>query len=605
METQILIVFGILATAVLLFVTEWIRADLVAVLVTVSLAVSGILTPKEAFSGFSSNAVITIAALLVVGDGLVISGVVKRMSEHLQSLVKGRRLWMKLVGTAVPGLLSGFINIIAAISIFIPAILRLSRINKINPSKMLLPMAAAGLAGANLTLIGAAHNLIVNDLLRASGQEAFGFFEFTFLGGLILAAVLAYCVMTGKWLLPESKTQDEAADRRDGSDLLKTYGIETRLWEIRIEPGSPASGKTVHEIGFGRKYGLGVIVVRRKGAQLAVDNADFRLEDDDALALIGREDHVESLASENEGIMVMGRPDLQEKFSWSVFDIIDVVVPPRSKAVGQTLREIRYRKKTHLTAIALWREGQSIRTAVRDRALKPGDGILLFGTREAIRNFSPAPEFLWLTRPAREEAPPELRRLGPYALAIMAAIILTAAMNWLPVAVAALTGAAVLVMLGIFKRKKPYESIDWKTIVIVAGMYPVGLALEKSGAASQLAGVLENYAGGYGPAALMAGIALLSILLTQTMHNAVVAVIMTPIAIQTAASANVDPKAFAIAVIIGASATFLLPVGHPALMLVQEPGGYRTIDFFKFGIGLVVIVFAILMLVAPLLWPFQ
>lgn len=604
MDDQVLIVFAILGVAVLFFVTEWLRADLVAVLVTVSLVASGILTPEEAFSGFSSNAVIAIAALLVVGAGLVRSGVVKWISDRLQLLVRGSRIRMKLVTTAVPGILSGFINVIAAISIFIPAVMRLSRQNKINPSKLLLPMAAASLAGANLTLIGAAHNLVVNDLLGASGVETFQFFEFTFLGVVLLVAVLAYCMVTGKRLLPEREAEENASDRKDESDLLHTYGIGKRLWEIWIAEGSLASGKTVHEIGIGRQYGLGVVAVLRNDKHLSVESADFRLDDNDVLALIGREDHVEALASENEGIVVMGRPDMQNEFSWSVFDIVDVVVPPRSKAAGQTLRQMKYREKTRLTGIALWREGGPIRTAVRDEPLRPGDGILFFGTRDAVRHFSPAPCFTWLNPPAREEAPPELRRLGPVALAIMLVVILVAAMDWLSIAVAALAGAAGMVMVGILTPQKAYENIDWETIVIVAGMYPVGRALDKSGAASEVAGLLINYAGAYGPHAMMGGIALFSIILTQAMHNAVVAVIMTPVAIQAAVAANVDPKAFAIAVIVGASATFLLPVGHPALMLLKRPGRYANADYAKFGTGLIVIIFVVLMVVSPFLWSF-
>jgi di/tricarboxylate transporter len=604
LSLEILVIFAILAVAVFFFVTEWVRADVVAVLVTVSLAVSGILTPGEAFSGFSSDAVMAIAALLIVGSGMVRTGVVRWMSERLQGLIKGGRLRLKIAGTAVPGILSGFINIIAAISIFIPAVTRLSIQNKVNPSTLLLPMAAASLAGANLTLIGAAHNLVVNDLLGQSGAETFGFFEFTLVGVVILAAVLAYCVVAGRWLLPEGRKEDDKDDLGDESDLLHTYGIGQRLWEIWIAPGSSVSGKTVHEIGIGRKYGLGVIVVIRDGDHLSVDRPDFRVDDDDVLAVVGREDRLKALESANPGIVLMGRPKLQDEFSWSIFNIVDVAVPPRSKAAGQTLREMKIRKNTHLTGIAIWRDGKSIRTEVRDRPLQVGDGILLFGTREAVRNFAPAPDFVWLTPPAREEAPPELRHLGPFALAIMAAVILVAAMGWVPVAVAALAGAATMVILGILTPKKAYESIDWKTIVIVAGMYPVGQALDKSGAASAMAELLVNTAGIYGPHSLMAGIALFSILLTQAMHNAVVAVIMTPVAVQAAAAANVDPKAFAIAVIVGASATFLLPVGHPALMLVQRPGGYATMDYAKFGIGLIVIVFAIIILVPPFIWPF-
>ncbi len=624
MNADTIIIFSILGVAILFFITEWLRADLVAVLVTVALAVSGVLKPEEAFSGFASNAVIAIASLLVIGAGLVRSGVVKWLADRIQSLVKGNRFLLKTFSTGIPGVLSGFINIVAAVAIFIPAVLRLARQNDMQPSKLLLPMAATGLAGANLTLIGASHNLVVNDLLKESGADAFGFFGFTLLGAAIVVSVMVYHLLLGKWLLPEhgsnpdqGSNPDHGSNGSDGSDgsdgnsdgeeenLLETYQMEERLWEVVVRRESSAVGKSVNEIGIGEKYGLSVIMVIRNREQISVEDADFTLEAEDVLALGGRLERLHALTRDYDGLRVMGQPDPSEEFSWSLFDMVDLVVPPRSEAIGKTLREMDFRKKTGLTGIAIWRNGRPFRTDARDRTLEPGDGLLLFGDREDVREFKPEPDFLWINRPVRESSPPELRHLGPFALAIFMAVIVVAAMDWLSIAVAALFGAAAMVLIRVLTPAKAYESIDWRTIVLVAGMYPIGTALEKSGAASQIATLLTDSIGAYGPLALMAAIALLSILLTQAMHNAVVAVIMTPVAIQSANAMNFDPKGLAIAVIVGASATFLLPVGHPAVMLVQEPGGYTTRDYLKFGIGLVILVFGVLMGIAPLLWPLQ
>lgn len=605
MSTDSIVVLSILGVASVLFVTEWLRADVVALLVAVSLVMAGVLTPEAALSGFSSNAVIAIAALLVIGKAMVRSGVVGWLAERLHGVVRGSRLRLALVGTTAPGILSGVINIIAAVSIFIPAIQRLSRKTGVAPSRLLLPMAAACLAGANLTLIGASHNLVVNSLLDTAGVEGFGFFEFTPFGVVLFAAVVLYCLIPGRWLLPREGGDGAISDRPEGPDLLELYGIEESLWEIWIAPGAAAVGETVGTLRVGRGYGLAPVIVLREERQLSVESDDFRLEANDVLAVIGRAEQVDALAAATEGVVVLGRPDLDDEFSWTVFQLAEVTVPPRSDAVGKSLRELELRHDTQLSGIALWRQGRPVRAGVQGESLCAGDGVLLFGTREAVRRFDPAPHFLWVTRPAEAEAPPKLRKLGPVALGVLLLVIAVAALGWLPVSVAAATGAAVVVIAGILSPRRAYRSIDWKTVVIVAGMYPVGRALELSGAAADIAGLLVQVVGSAGPLAVMGGIAALSMLLTQVLHNAVVAVVMTPVAIQSAAAMGTDHKAFAMAVIAGASATFLLPVGHPAVMLVQRPGGYTLRDYLKFGAGLVGVVAAVLLTVAPVMWPFR
>ncbi len=603
MDLNIILILVILGIAVLFFIFEWIRPDVVAVLVLVTLTVTGIITPEEAFSGFSSNAVIAIAALLVIGAGLVRSGVVRWMSDQLGRIVSDRKGFLLVVTTGSAGLLSGFINIVAAVSIFIPAVLRMAHRCRVSPSKLLLPMAVTSLLGANLTLIGASHNLVVDSLLRETTQESFGFFEFTAVGAVLLVVSVLYSLFFGRFLLPDNHKNDNEADLPSRDDVIDTYALNERLWEILIRPKSDVVGKPLKEIGMGKQHGLSPIMVIRKKEALPVENEEFQLQEKDVVAVGGCEERIEDFMENHEGLVFMGQADGHEEFSWSMFELVEIVVPPRSAVIDHTLRDLDFREDTGLTCIALWRDNRPFRTDARDRNLKGGDALLLFGAKERVRNFKPEPDFLWLRKPPEEEAPLELRHLGPIAAAIFAAVIISAALGWVSIAVAALAGAALIILTGILGPKLAYKEVNWRTVVLIGGMYPVGVALEKTGAAGRMADLLVAWGGGYGPVYALLAVAFLTVCLTQPMHNAVAALIMTPVALDVAKAMDSNPKAFALAVIIGASASFLMPVGHPAPLLVQKPGRYRNRDYFYFGIGLGAILLGVVAGIIPLLWP--
>lgn len=604
MSFDMIYTFSVLAIAVLFFIFEWIRADVVAVLVLVSLTVGGVLTPDEAFAGFSSNAVIAIGALLVVSTGLVRSGVVKWIADHLKSIVRDSRRLLILTSTLIPGILSGFINIVAAVTIFIPAVRRMARQSNQDSAILLLPMAVTGLVGANLSLIGASHNLVVDSLLQEAASESFGFFEFSPIGAVLVVVAVIHALLFGPWLLKGKKDNgsEEEDQHTDDEDLINIYEMNNRLWEILVMSGSSVAGKPLKEIGMGTDYGLNPILVLRNGDQHPVENSDFRLAEKDVVAVGGREERVMAFAQSHDNISVLGQPDLKEEYSWSAFELVEVVVPPRSPAIDRTLREIHVRRDFGLTCIALWRKDQAYRTETRDRKLKEGDALLLFGSRERVCRFDPKPDFLWRHPPQEEEAPAELRHLGPWAALIFLAVILSAAFNLVSIAVAALAGAVLMILIGILTPRQSYDAISWKTLILIGGMYPVGTALEKTGAASLLSDLIVNSVGTYGTIYALVGVAFLAMVLTQPMHNAVVAVIMTPVAVKVAEALSSNPKAFAVAVIVGASASFLMPVGHPAPLLVQKPGGYSNADYFKYGIGLNLVILAVVAGMVPLLW---
>jgi di/tricarboxylate transporter len=595
-------VLVILAGAVLLFVSGRVRVDVVAVLSLLALVVTGSVTTEEALAGFSSTAAVAVAGLLVVGAGLVRTGVVRRLADGLQVLAGKSNRRLLVVSTAVPAILSGFVNIIAAVTIFIPAILRMSKHSRLAPQKLLLPMAATSLVGANLTLIGAGHNLVVNSLLQESGFEKFGFFEFTLAGAALVIAVVGYNLAFAFHLLPAGEPQLEEGRPDSPDHLVRLYGLADYLWEVWVQPESGVVQKSIREVSIGKRYGLSVLSVLRNGEQFRVQRGELKFETDDIILLGGREDRVMQLCRENQGLFLKGHPRAQEPFPSSTAELIEITVPPRSDAIGKSMRELQFRETTGLTAVGLWREGRAYRTDVADRALREGDALLLFGDRRRTRSFEPAPRFLFLNPSRKEEAPRELRKWGPVAVMLLGLVVIAAALDWLSIATAALAGAAGFVLLGILTPRQVYEYVDWRTVVLIAGIYPMGTALQKSGIAGIMAEGLVNALGSLGPRAVLVGVAGASLLLTQALHNVAVAAIMTPVGIDAAAAMGSDPKAFAVAVIIGASAAFVLPVGHPALLLVEEPGNYSRSDFLRYGSGLILLTLVVVGLVTPLLW---
>lgn len=408
MTTGIITVFVILAIAMVFFLTEWIRSDLVAVLVLVSLTVTGIITPEEAL---------------------------------------------------------------------------------------------AGLMGANLTLIGASHNLVVDELLRDAGVEPFGFFEFTAIGAVLVVLVLIYTLALGRFLLPEADTEDEGRRKRRNrprQELVDRYELGDRLWEVWVKPECQAVGERLGDFDIGSRYGLSPIQINRGEQEVAVEDEDEMLQAEDILALLGQRERLDELVADNTGLVVMGQLDGGSEFHWSAFGLIEVVVPPRSPVIGRTLKGLEFRQETGLTCIGLWRDERHHRTDVMNIELEAGDALLLFGAREKVNNFRPASEFLWFHRPREVEAPLELRRLGPLTALIFVSVIVAAALDWLNIAVAALLGAAAVVLIGVMDTKMAYRKVEWRTVVLIGSMYPIGRALEKTGAAGQISEAIVGLTGDWG-----------------------------------------------------------------------------------------------------------
>ncbi len=603
MTLEIALVFGILIVALVLFITNWLRSDVVAVLVLVSLVVFGLLDAKTALSGFSSEAVIATAGLLVLSAGLVRSGVVLWVTEHIEMLTRGNGKRLAGLSSTLPGLLSGFISDVGTVSLFIPVVMRLARKKGISHTHLLLPLAMAALAGGNLTLIGASHNLVVDSLLRDAGVPALSFLALFPIGLALVLAFTLYAMLFAPKLLPKRKLKV----RRNGAEatqaLMHAYGMHKRLWELALKPDSVLLGHCLADTDIGKHYGITVMFVLRDHEVYAAREQSLPLEVGDILLAVGRRERMKHLA-EDANLELLGVPRIQEEFPSSGAEMIEVIVPPRSPVIGKSLIELDFRQQSGLTCVALWRANHPVRTDVGCETLESGDALLLYGSRKSVRAYKPETDFIWLSPPQHEEAPRELRHLAPWAALVMLLVILTASLDLLPIAVGALGGGAVMLLMGILGPREVYGSVEWRTVLLIGGMYPLGLAMEQTGASALVSSLVINSVGQIGPLAVLVSLLVGAMALTQAMHGAAVAVIMTPVALDAATLMTIDPRALAVAVIIGASASYLLPMGHPAPLLVQRPGSYRTQDYLRYGAGLVVLTIVLAAVILPLMWPF-
>lgn len=602
MPDAVLIVLSILGLAFTLFLTGWLRPDTIAILVLLILVIAGVISPEDSFIGFSSHAVMTVAGLLVITEGLKRTGLVLLVARKLENLIGKSFNRLLLINSSMPAVLSAFITVMPTASFLIPVILRLCLRMKVSPSRILLPMASVALIGSNLSLIGASHNLVVHSLLKESQGTGFGFFEFSIVGIALLLVSLLYIFYIGRHLLPHRQKLDNPRNSTITANLIQEYDLKNKLFEAWVSTDLEAKHLSIAELDLYHKYGLDLLEVVREGSKF-VELDDFDLQSGDTLLLKGTEKAAKGFCEFYSGITYMGPPRAQEKYPISSAELAEAVVPPRSPVMGKTPKEINFREEYSLTVIAYYRDGKPHASYAQDVKLKEGDGLLFYGPRNAIRDFEPNNEILIYYKPGIPEVSAKKEKLAPLAAAILLAVVVVAAVDLIPISIAAIGGAILMTLTGIINPAKAYEAIDWKIIVLIGGMYPLGIAMVQTGTADIIGDMLVNALGNYGPLILMAGVSLLTMILTQPIHNAVVAIIMTPIAINAAQLMGSNPRAFCIAVMVSCSSTFLMSVGHPAPLMVQVPGNYNAADYFKFGLPLNVIAMAVILTIIPLFWP--
>ena len=585
----------ILGAAIALIVSNVLRPDVVALLVLLALGLSGILTSQQALSGFSQPAVLTIVGLFVITASLERTGIVQWIADRLARLSGGSELRTIAVFMGAGALLSLVMNNIAAGAVLLPAAVSVARKENIPSSKVLMPLAFGTLLGGMATLFTTA-NIIVSGSLQAQGQHGLTMLNFLPSGGAMVVTGGLYVLFLGRRLLPSRESVGRAM--MVNPDLAKTYQLAERLWEVQVLPDSPFVHDKLSDTLIGANLGLTVIGIwHGREAKIPPSPSDL-IESNDILLVLGREERVRQL--EAMGTMI-GRDSHYSLAGHKLpVRLTEVLIAPRSPAIGQTLKDLRHRTKFGLTTVALWRAGRSYRTDVGDFPLQAGDALLMVGTPDRVRGFAEEPGYIVLDQPSAGLTEATWQAIG--ALAITVLFISLSAAGIIPTAEAMLAAAALLILIGCLTMEDAYRAVEWKVVALIGGFLPVGTALVTTGLAARIGHAFTVGLAPVGPLAFVAGLYVFAVALTQVMGGQVTALVVGPIAVTAALHLHINPAGVGVAVAMACSAAFLTPIAHPVNVLMMGPGGYTFKDFFRVGLGLTVMCFLTLLIVMKLFW---
>ncbi len=596
------ITLAVLGGVVLLLLTERLRADLVALLGLIALGLTGVLTSPEVFSGFSRSAVILLMAIAVLAEGLRRTGVADRLGDLLLRVAGEKESRLVVVTMVAGAFFSLFMNNIAAASILLPVVSAAARKGNANLSRLLMPLAFGTILGGMATLLTTA-NIVVSNLLRDQGLPGFGLLDFAPVGLPLVAVGVAYMTLWGRRLLPAFPIRERTGiPRPEEADLVRLYRLGERLFRARIPAGSYLIGKPLAQSTFREIYGLNVIGVERNGRVTMAPRPEMVFQEGDIVLLEGNLEEFRRRDKPPYLEILPPREWTERDLESSSLVVVEAVLAPRSGLIGQTLRAAHFREKYGFVVLAIWRAGRPIRTGLSDLPLQFGDALLLQGPRDRLEVLRTEPDLILLAN-EREFLP--VAGKGWVAAVIVLLTLALAAVYYQAVAEILMGGALALILAGILPMDRAYEVIEWRTVFVVAGMMPMGIALSKTGAAATLANGLLWLVGHTGPLAIVAGLMALTMLLAQLMHSAAVAAVVTPIGIQVAQSAGLNPQSVGMAIALATSLTFLSPMSHPVNVLVMSVGGYRFRDYLRVGGPLTVLVFVTLLGTLPLFWPLQ
>jgi len=586
---------AILTIAFALLLTERLRNDIVAVGIIVALAVSGVLEPREALAGFSSEPAIVVAAIFVLSGAIHLTGLADTIGAWIgRAAGRGEARVLGVIMPAV-ALLSAVTHHLTTTAVMLPVTLNLARERNIPASKLLMPMSFAASLGTTITIIGAPAFLIASGTLQQLGRPGLGIFSIAPIGLALSAAGTLFVLLAGRFLLP-AKTGDDSGVER--------FRLDDYLTELTILPGSPFLGKTIGEVRANQRYRLDVIGLFRDGRRIDRLATSLRLEVGDVLLVrttpedlvaIRQERGVELHPVSQYGDGGAGDPDE------IVEQLVQAVVASGSDIEGRTIADVDFRRRYGAIVVGLWRRQGWVWNELARIRLQGGDVLVLLGNPEAIDRVRTDPSFLLLV-PFQGE--PRTRRKALLAGAIMLATIAATASGVLSIEVAAVCGALAMVLARCITARQAYRSIDGRIFVFIAGALPLGAAMQATGTADLLAVWLQGSVGGLNPYLVLAAVFAVVAVLTQFMSDAATTAVFAPVAAALAQALGHAPEAYVVTVAMAAVAAFLTPIGHHGNLLVYGPGRYQFIDFVRVGTPLTLIVGAIVVLLAPVLWPF-
>jgi di/tricarboxylate transporter len=601
----------ILVAAMYGFVSERLAPDVTAFLALLALLLTGVLTPYEAFSGFSHPATISVAAVLVLSAAVERTGALTYIARRLLTPIGNSELTLTVVIMVIISTISAFVNNTAAVAVFIPVLIEVCRRTDASPSRVLMPMSHAATFGGMCTLIGTSTNLVAHEFAVSHGLRGFSMFELGKVGLPMLLAGSAYMLFVGRRFLPRNKP----------GDVLAMQLGEQYLAELVIEPNSGWVGREVNAEHFERDFDVDLVGILRGGQALSIDNPDLVFAPFDSLLVRGPLEHVLKLTT-YDGLDVH-RP---EEFTWEkrqslsqgtketedatqiaddapeesgATQLAEVVVLTTSGLVGRTLKAARFAETYDAVVLALRRRGE-VKERPSITSLLPGDMLVVEGKSDALRALAETRGFLVVGTPVHPETRP-----GKLAITIstLIAVIIVVSLGFLPIVTAATAGCAVLMLTGCLRPIEAYRAIDLSLVFILAGSLALGAALDKTGVTTVIADWLAGLSTTTGPFLVMAGFFLLAVFISELMSNSGTVALLGPITISVAAKMGINPMSLLAAITFGSSAAFAMPIGYQTSLMIYGPGGYRFKDFIRMGIPLDLILAILALLLIPYFWP--
>ena len=604
----------ILALSAVFFAMGKVRSDLVALCALVALLLTGTLTPQEAISGFSNQVVIMMVGLFVVGGAIVQTGLAKKASGKLMMLAGDNEIGLFLLLMVVTAVIGAFVSNTGTVALMMPIVVSLAQKAKIRASRLLMPLAFASSMGGMLTLIGTPPNLVIQEALTESGHQPLGFFSFLPVGLVcIVVGIVVLLPLSKRFLNGRQRGDDDGKARRRKTldDLLEEYSLKDDLSVFTVTDASLVKDKSIVELDVQRRYGLSVLEVRRvkkthaklmKEVEQRLAGPDTRLMVGDIVYVSGNKQQAEQMAAD------MQLNKTSQPLAFYDIGIAEAVLMHNSRLCGKTLRDGGLRRLYSVNVLGVRRGDDYITRNLADLKLRQGDILLIQGKWKNISRIANLAEgILVMGQPLEEAARVTLDYKAPLAAAIMVAMILTMVFGFIPVApvTAVITAGLLMVLTGCIRSvEAAYKTINWESIVLIAAMLPMSVALEKTGASALVARMLADGLGQASPYALLAGVYFTTSLLTMFISNTATAVLMSPIALTSAMAIGVSPYPMLFAVTLGASMCFASPFSTPPNALVMQAGGYTFMDYIKVGLPLQIIMGLVMVFVLPLLFPF-
>ena len=588
-DTNILITLIIMLTAVVLFSIEILSVDLVSILIVLALIFFRILSPEKAFIGFSSTALVMIASVLVMTTALIKAGVADRIAHFILKRAGTHPTRLMFLFLITVGLISAFINNVAATAILLPAAVSVARMAKINPSRLLMPLSFGSMLGGMCTLIGTSTNVAVSEALTTYKIAPFSLFEFTPIGLLIFICGVLFFITVGPMLLPD----------REKEAIIEEYGIREYLSELKVVSGSLLVGTTISEGTFGGGPDLTIVGIYRDGRNIYIPGEHYTIEGGDSLLVMGS---IENLAKAGQikGVeLKSGLKRSEEDLESGNLRMVEAVIAADSLLEWKNLKEVNFRHTYGLSVIAIYRQGICLREKVGRILLRVGDVLLLQGEKERIEALKDILKLIVIG----DVTPEQFRtQKAGMATAVFIGAVIAGGVGLLPISVSFLVGAVLMVLTKCLYADEIYQAVNMHLLVLIGGMISLGIAVEQSGTAQFLADKLIQTTQPFGIYTLMSAFFILTVMLTQSMSNVAAALLILPIAVHTAIQLGLNPKTFAMTITIAASCSFITPL-EPASVLIYGPGRYRFSDFIRVGLPLTLVVFLISMIFIPIFWP--